>query len=79
VSTGLLTVAETLHARGVAEQNTGHPQRALRLLERAWQAVESVGAAADPEALERLSAAIWISLALNEAEVHGVERGLLSL
>ena len=32
----------------------------------------------DPRAVERLAAAIWISLALNEAEVHGVERGLAS-
>ncbi|MGH8961316.1 MAG: hypothetical protein ACRDWT_08925, partial [Jatrophihabitantaceae bacterium] len=79
MSTGQLTVAEQLHSRGVAQQNTGHPQRALRLLERAWDVVQAVGDAADPVEADRLAAAIWISLALNHAEVYGVERGLASL
>jgi hypothetical protein len=79
VSTGLLTVAEELHGRGVAEQNSGHPLRALRLLDRARRTVESAVTSAGSGEADRVAAAIWISLALNHAEVYGIERGLVSL
>ena len=77
-ATGLPAAAE-LHARGVAEHNLGHPLRALRLLERALTAVEAdPDSSATPEQ-ESLAAAIWISIAINEAEVHGIERGMAAL
>ncbi|HEY8867285.1 MAG TPA: hypothetical protein VIM22_10145, partial [Solirubrobacteraceae bacterium] len=49
------------------------------MLERARTAVEAdPDSSATPEQ-ESLAAAIWISIAINEAEVHGIERGMAAL
>jgi hypothetical protein len=54
--------------------------RALRLLDRARTLLNSAGdpSAADPR-VRALDAAMWITQALPEAEVHGVERGMACL
>jgi tetratricopeptide (TPR) repeat protein len=74
-----LEAASALRARAVEEHNGGHPLRALRLLDRARRGlISAVSQSDDPRALA-LDAAIWITRALPEAEVHGVERGLACL
>jgi tetratricopeptide (TPR) repeat protein len=76
VAAGVIERAEALHARGVAEQNVGRPATALRLFERAQREVD----AAEPSIeRDRLAAAIWISLALNQVELRGTDAGLAAL
>ena len=74
-----LAAAADLHARGVTEQNLGHLVRALRLLNGARAALDAEPALAASPAGEGLAAAIWISIALNHAEVRGADRGAAAL
>lgn len=71
-------VAADLHARGVQEYNRGTPARALRTLRRAADmlATDQVVAEAERTAL---AARIWISIALNECEVHSLDEGYRAL
>lgn len=64
----VLDRARALHERGVGAQNRGRPQQALRLLDRARALA---GDGDDPALLT----AILISIALNTAELHGIEAG----
>jgi tetratricopeptide (TPR) repeat protein len=77
-STGIAAVA-ALHSRGVTEHNLGRPLRASHLFRRARASLERSPELAASEEGRVLDAALWISLALLEAEVHGVERGLAAL
>lgn len=66
--------AVVLHRRAVDEHNAGRPARALRTLRAAWHLVEPAG---DEEAV--LAARIWISMAMCEGELHGVDAALTCL
>ena len=73
-SNALLREGRRLHDRAVAEGGFGHAARAVRTLRRALEVLADLpqpGPVAD-----KLVAEVWLSLAVNEAEVHGVERGL---
>lgn len=69
--------ATALHARGVAEHNSGRPLRARRLFDRAVEALRAEPTEGDGH--RRLDVALRVSVALNEAETNGVERGLAAL
>ncbi|HEX8079469.1 MAG TPA: CHAT domain-containing tetratricopeptide repeat protein [Jatrophihabitans sp.] len=72
-----LAEAKRLHALGVEHNNAGHPLRAIRLFRRALS-LPVLGQDADSEA-QLVAARIWISLAMSESELYGVERGLAAL
>jgi hypothetical protein len=75
-----LEAASALRARAVEEHNSGHPLRALRLLDRArTESTSSTGPPDDDSGARAVGAAILITRALPEAEVHGVDRGLACL
>src|SRR3954468_8843326 len=73
-SSALLREGRRLHDRAVAEGRFGHAARAARTLRRALELL--TGLPQPGPAADRLVAEVWLSLAVNEAEVHGVERGL---
>ncbi|MGN6605575.1 MAG: CHAT domain-containing protein [Jatrophihabitans sp.] len=68
-------LAEQLHHRALTEQNAGRHGAALRLLTRARRALDTLDAQ-ELAASAGIAAAVAISVALNEAELSGVERGL---
>jgi len=69
---GAIRQARGLHDRAVTEGRSGHSARAIRTLARAQAVLTDVcGAEADILRVE-----IALSLAVNQAEVHGVELGL---
>lgn len=70
-----LAEAQRLHARGVEQNNAGHPLRAIRQFRRA---LSVLGQDAGGQAL-LVAARIWISLAMSESELYGAERGLAAL
>jgi len=61
-----------LHDRAVAEGRSGHSARAIKTLTKARATLSG----ASGPAVDILLVEIALSLAVNEAEVHGVERGL---
>jgi tetratricopeptide (TPR) repeat protein len=63
----------------VEQYNAGTPTRALKTLRRALRALAQADAAADSSTDHALVARIWISIALNEAEVRSLSRGLTAL
>jgi tetratricopeptide (TPR) repeat protein len=74
-----LATAASLHASALTEHNLGHPLAALRILRRALAVLaDDPDEAARPQG-QALAAAIWITQALDLAEVHGLERGLTAL
>ncbi|HZC70512.1 MAG TPA: CHAT domain-containing protein [Jatrophihabitans sp.] len=73
-----LNHAAALRVRAVDEHNNGRPARALRLLDEAQRTVATATEVAGVDA-QRLEAALWISRAMPEAEVRGIERGLACL
>ncbi|MEO9139239.1 MAG: CHAT domain-containing protein [Jatrophihabitans sp.] len=77
-ASAVLQACTELHVQAVAEHNRGHPLRALRLLTRA-ETVLAGELGVDQEQSAGLAAAIAISIAINTAEVHGVERGRRAL
>jgi tetratricopeptide (TPR) repeat protein len=72
---GEVEAASKLRLRAVDEHNNGRPARALALLDKARRLLDG---ATDP-ALAQVEIALWITRAMPEAEVHGVERGLACL
>jgi hypothetical protein len=76
VNSGAVDRIAHLHARGVAEQNRNRSGRALQLLDRARTMLDAI---AETDGTQALATAIWISLALTYAEVHGADRGLAAL
>ena len=70
--------ATALRERAVTAFNNGRPGSALRLIERAFAAIADSADAAD-DARRQLRIELWISRALVEAEVFGLERGLRCL
>ncbi len=64
--------ARRLHDKAVAEGRFGHAARAIRTLNRALGVLDEL-----PEDVDRgaLAAEVWLSLAVNESEVHGADRG----
>ena len=74
--TARLAAARELHDRAVAEGRFGHATQAIRTLRRARDVLDEV-----PEGRERsrLLAEVWMSLAVNECEVHGAEPGLAAV
>ena len=69
--------ARALHTKAVAEGRFGHAATAIRTLRRALDLLATVPD--DNRDTWALSAEIWLSLAVNEAEVHNVERGLAAI
>lgn len=72
-----LAEAKRLHALGVEHNNAGHPLRAIRLFRKALS-LPALGQDASGEA-RLVAARLWISLAMSESELYGVERGLAAL
>lgn len=72
------TEARRLHALGVAENNAGHPQRALRLFRRAIALLDRRAGVGD-HTEDELAARLWISAAMSESELNGLERGLSAI
>lgn len=70
--------AADAHALAVEMYNRGQPARALRTLRRAQRILAADHGAAEPDRLA-LGARIWISIALNESELHSVEAGFAAL
>ncbi|MDQ1742137.1 MAG: hypothetical protein QOE23_476 [Pseudonocardiales bacterium] len=77
IGSGGLAEARRLHASGVEHNNAGHPLRAIRLFRRAL-ALPVLAAGVSSEA-RLVAARIWISLAMSESEIGGLERGLADL
>ena len=75
-----LTRARLLHAQGVLENNAGHPRRALQTFRRAMRRIGADVEPTDADALEperaELAARLWISAAMSESELNGLDRGL---
>jgi hypothetical protein len=71
-----LAVAAELHRRAVAKQNAGRPAAALALLHRALRLVDG---APQTRPVARLAAQLWISIAVNECDLHGLAAGRLAL
>jgi CHAT domain-containing protein/tetratricopeptide (TPR) repeat protein len=69
---GRIQQARGLHEKAVAEGRFGHAARAIATLNRALELIQGCDG---PES-DVLTVEIWLSLSVNEAEVHGVERGL---
>jgi tetratricopeptide (TPR) repeat protein len=69
--------ARALHTKAVAEGRFGHAAAAIRTLRRALDVLSRL----PDDDLERrtLAAEVWLSLAVNEAEVHNAERGLAAI
>jgi tetratricopeptide (TPR) repeat protein len=76
VTAGYLSKAAELHALAVEEFNAGEPARSVKLLRRALGVLDKTGPSKSHSAL---AARIWISVALAESEIHGVDRGLVAL
>ncbi|HKC27005.1 MAG TPA: hypothetical protein VKB75_03240, partial [Jatrophihabitans sp.] len=66
------------HARAVELYNRGQPARALRTLHRAQLLLAADHGSAERDRLT-LAARIWISIALNESELHSVDAGFAAL
>jgi tetratricopeptide (TPR) repeat protein len=78
VAAAPLERARDLQSRAVQQFNRGHPARALASLHRARELVES-DTRSDERERARLTARIWISIAVNEAELHSPEAGFAAL
>jgi tetratricopeptide (TPR) repeat protein len=78
-ATSVLDTVVDLHAKARDQYNQVHPLSALRTLRRALRMLDEHSEAAESERGQAVAAAIWISLALNEAEVNGLEAGLVAL
>jgi hypothetical protein len=76
VARDVRTDAAELHARGVRLHNQGLPARALRILH---QAAAALDAWPDVPGRAGLAARIWISIALDEWEVHSAAAGHAAL
>ena len=74
-----LEAASALRGRAVISFNNGHPGSALRLIERGFATIADSDVASDDPARRQLEIELWISRALVEAEVYGLERGLRCL
>ena len=70
--------ARELHHRAVELFNQGKPSRALSTLHRALEQLGEDAAATDRERAT-VAARIWISIAVNEAELSSVEAGFAAL
>jgi tetratricopeptide (TPR) repeat protein len=79
VSRVALDLAATLHARAVRQHNLGHSKAALGLLARARELAGSADELRPGAEARALLAAIWISIAVNEADINGVEAGMRAL
>lgn len=68
--------ARGLHEKAVAEGRFGHAAQAIRTLNRALTVLAGL-----PDDAERVSltAEVWLSLAVNESEVHGADRGFAAI
>jgi tetratricopeptide (TPR) repeat protein len=77
--TSELAAAARLHALAVEQFNAGNPARSTRTLRRALALLTARERRDDVRAADLLTARCWISLALNEAEMFGAERGLATL
>jgi tetratricopeptide (TPR) repeat protein len=64
--------ARRLHEKAVAEGRFGHAARAIKTLRRALVVLDGCGGSA----ADALVVEVTLSLAVNEAEVHGLEDGL---
>lgn len=73
-----LDVASGLRTRAVTAFNNGRPGSALRLIERAFATIAD-SKQPDGGARRELEIELWISRALVEAEIYGLERGLRCL
>ncbi|UQX88032.1 CHAT domain-containing tetratricopeptide repeat protein [Jatrophihabitans telluris] len=71
--------ARSLHARGVEDNNAGHPMRARRSLRTAIAALAAVRDSGAGEDVGELAARIWISVATAESELQGLQAGLDAL
>jgi tetratricopeptide (TPR) repeat protein len=73
----LLGEAKRLHGKAVAEGRYGHAAQAIRTLRRAVAVLDRCTARGAEH--DALMVEVLLSLAVNEAEVHGVDRGLTTL
>lgn len=69
--------ARALHSKAVSEGRFGHAATAIRTLRRALDLLS--GMSDDDLDARSLTAEVLLSLAVNEAEVHGAERGLAAI
>ncbi|MFN2562494.1 MAG: CHAT domain-containing protein [Jatrophihabitans sp.] len=72
-----LSRARRVHAKAVTDGRFGHAARAIRGLNRALTIAEQADVPAAE--LDSFAAEVWLTLAVIEAEVHGVERGLQAI
>ena len=73
-----LSEARRLHVKAVAEGRNGHAARAVRTHRRALAMLDRCRGDLLGEA-EALRAEVWLALAVAEADVYGVERGLVAI
>jgi CHAT domain-containing protein len=76
--TDILAEAQRLHGLGVAENNAGHPLRAIRLFGRARRVLDADSAGANDQR-DALRARISISSSMSESELNGLDAGLRAL
>src|SRR5206468_4373704 len=66
-----------VHAKAVTDGRFGHAARAIRGLKQALVIAEGVDVPTSE--LDAFAAEVWLTMAVIEAEVHGVERGLQAI